>query len=339
MSFSVKIYEPGEDVTALVTALRADLYPADGQKHQPAWHLNQPHHCRTLLLFDDGKPVGMVACYLNPGILYQEHVPLLVGYFTCIQDRAGAEKLFDAIETVARERGCRYVIGPMNGSTWDAHRLMLNPEPALFFTETSNPRYYNDLFVQNGYGIISRYASHITQNLVYDTPALLDLKKQATEAGYVIRPMRKEAFQDELRRIYPLCMAAFQRNFLYAPISEAEFVARYLSLAVILDPTFALVAEDATGLPVGFMLCLTDLLQPDGSQLIIKTVARHPALAPKGIMAVLGNEIYRRAAERGFSTIIHAFMHETNRSNRLSGWFGGEAYRTYGLYGKDIIPR
>lgn len=237
---------------------------------------------------------------------------------------------------MARERGCRYVIGPMNGSTWDTHRLMLNPERPLFFSETFNPLYYNEIFGQNGYDLISRYASHITQKLVYDTPALLNLKQQAAEAGYVIRPMQKEVFRDELRRIYPLCMAAFRSNFLYASISEAEFVVRYLPLAPMLDPTFALVAEDATGTPVGFMLCLPDVLRPDGTQLIIKTVARHPVLAPKGIMAVLGNEIYRRAAERGFKTIIHAFMHETNRSNRLSGWFGGEAYRAYALYGKDV---
>lgn len=335
MSLSVKTYYPGDEVAALVNAILTTIYGPEQRKLQPIWKPNEAHHLNTLILFLEEEPIGMARCYLNRGIVYQGSVPLLVGHFECLDHEAGAEKLFQAVNAVALENQCRHIIGPMNGSTWDAYRLMLNVDNPLFFTEPYHPLYYNSLFTNNGFQVISRYASQITFCRDYNEPELTDLKNQLIRAGIGIRPMRKETFRDELSRIYPLCMESFRHNFLYAPIDKGEFLARYLPLADVLQPDLALVAEDRSGTPVAFMLCLPDLLHVPKTQLIIKTIARHPLLPVKGLITVMGDQIYRQAAARGYETIMHAFMHETNRSNQVSIRFGGKLYREYALYGKE----
>ena len=337
MNLTVKIYSPSDDVMPFREAVSEAIYKPDQRKFQPIWKPDDAHHLNTLVLFLEEEPIGMACCYLNRGILYQESVPLLVGYFECMDHEAGAEKLFQAVNAVALENQCRHIIGPMNGSTWDVYRFMLSVDDPLFFTEPHHPLYYNALFMQNGYQIISRYTSQITYCRDYNEPERTDLKNQLMQAGILIRPMKNENFGAELSRIYPLCMASFQSNFLYASINEGEFLARYLSLVEVLQPDFALVAEDPTGTPIGFMLCLPDLLHVPKTQLIIKTIARHPLLPVKGLMSVMGDQIYRQAAAQGYETIIHAFMHETNRSNQVSIRFGGQPYREYALYGKETV--
>lgn len=336
MNYSIKRYKPGDDVSACMDAILNEVYNPEQKNARPVLKPNEPHLIDTLVLFSGEKPVGISCCYLNPGISYQGSVPLLTGHFECPDQAEGAQKLFQAVEAVALEKGCRHIIGPMNGSTYDAHRLMLSLEQPLFFTEHYNPLYYNNLFTASNYQIISRYTSHSAPVVVEDSPEPGYLKNQLNDAGIVIRPMRSDDFEAELKRIYPLCMQAFSHNFLYAPIDEGEFLARYLPLAAILDPDFALVAEDTTGTPLAFMLCLPDLLQTAKKQLIVKTIARHPGLPLKGLITAIGDEIYRRAAAQGYETIIHAFIHESNRSGRVSMRFGGKLYREYALYGKEM---
>lgn len=336
MNFSVKTYSPGDDVASFTDAIVNEVYKVERREHKLIGKSNEAHHIETLISFMGEKPVAMAFCYLNSGISYKGAVPLLVGRFESVNHVEGAEMLFQAIDAVATKNQCHHIIGPMNGSTWDAYRLMLDLSHPLFFTEQDHPLYYNDLFTKNGYQIISRYVSQITSASVDNSPEAERLKGGLISAGIVIRPMQIDHFETELKRIYPLCMQAFDHNFLYAPINESEFLMRYLPLAAILQTDFALVAEDQTKAPVAFMLCLPDLLQPAKKQLIVKTIARHPQLTIKGVITAMGNQIYQQATKNGFETIIHAFMQETNRSNQVSVHFHGKPYREYALYGREV---
>jgi L-amino acid N-acyltransferase YncA len=64
-----------------------------------------------------------------------------------------------------------------------------------------------------------------------------------------------------------------------------------------------------------------DVYQP--GRVIVKTVARHPADKYKGMAQMLSARFVKKALQKGFNTMIHAYMHIENRSNKVSTNFGG----------------
>jgi hypothetical protein len=304
-------------------------------KKQPAGPL--PYFQQALVVLSDHQPVGCACFYQNPHLRYNGGECLLIGNVEAVPDEAVARKIFSHAETMARKNKLSFIIGPMNGSTWDDYRLMLDTALPLFFTEKPHPPYYDDFFKASGFKVISHYTSDISTQLVHETEALLLIQQQMQAAGLRFRELDINNFEAELARIHALCSAGFQNSFLYTPVAQEEFIERYRPLRSIIDPTFALVAEDKAGALQALYLCLPDVYGWEQKQLIIKTIVKHPQCLHKGIMAWMGAEIYRRAAAQHYKAIIHAFMQETARSNPLSQHFGGRPYRRYALYGKAVV--
>jgi hypothetical protein len=306
-----------------------------GLKKQPAGPL--PYFQQALVVLSGHEPVGGACLYQNPHLRYNGGECLLIGNVEAVPDEAVAGLIFSYAETMARNNRLPFMIGPMNGSTWEDYRLMLDTASPLFFTEKPQPAYYNDFFKTSGFEVISHYTTDISTQLVHETEALRMIQQQMVAAGLCLRELDINNFEAELARIHVLCSAGFQNSFLYTPITQEEFIERYRPLQPLIDPAFALVAEDATGALQALYLCLPDVYGREQKQLIIKTIVKHPQCLHKSIMAWMGAEIYRRAAAQHYKAIIHAFMQETARSNPLSQHFGGRPYRRYALYGKAIV--
>jgi L-amino acid N-acyltransferase YncA len=87
------------------------------------------------------------------------------------------------------------------------------------------------------------------------------------------------------------------------------------------------------------MFALPDLLeqQRKGSieTVILKTIAVDPALAGMGLGGVLMDLVQQRANEIGFRRTIHALIHETNVSGRLSAR-SARTFRRYALFAKTL---
>lgn len=288
------------------------------------------------VVFKNNEPAARACFYHNPQLYYNNGECLLIGNFESVQDNAVVQCLFEHAADIARRHNLSFIMGPMNGSTWDDYRLPLDNKAPLFFTEHPTPHYYNDLFTENGFSAIGQYVSCLSTDFVFDTVALQQIGQQIQEAGMQMRTLRLNDFETELKRIYALCSVGFQNSFLYTAIPEQEFIKRYERLKSFIDPTFALLAEDAEGALQGLYLCLPDLYSSGQKRLIIKTIVKHPECSHKGLMAWMGAEIYRRAQAQNYQAIIHAFMHDAARSNRLSQYFGGSVYRRYALYGKAV---
>jgi hypothetical protein len=50
----------------------------------------------------------------------------------------------------------------------------------------------------------------------------------------------------------------------------------------------------------------------------------------------LGNRIVRHAVKNGYTSLIHAFVINNERSIQFSESFDGNPYKEYFLYGKEI---
>jgi hypothetical protein len=303
----------------------------------------------------EGKPVARLAVYANPNLRYNDLKTVTFGNYECIADTQAAQQLFEAAIAVARETGAEYVIGPMNGSTWDNYRFSAHHDHPNFLLEPYHHLHYNDQFATAGLDIISRYTSQLDQTMQCNDPAVVQRGRELEERGVVIRSIDMADFEGELRRLYPFISEAFQTNFLYSPIEWEAFRNKYLEAAPIIDPRYVLIAEDAARNPIGFIFAYRNLYDrvtvrdhslenercsPEGfvsvAQLVIKTVARSFDRRWSGLGHVLGNTVIAAAKAQGFTSVIHAFMIEAGTSTGVSQNFKGNSYKNYRLYGRSI---
>ncbi len=233
---------------------------------------------------------------------------------------SGAAMLRQAAARLAA-RGAQAVLAPMDGDTWHAYRVVTGTDgsPPFPMEPTSGP---HDLaaLTEAGFATVARYVS---------TRVPADAPGPATPPmpGIAIEAWDGRDAEAMLRAILALSLRAFARNAFYRPIGEEAFLAMYRPLVARLDPGLVLLARGAAGRLVGFLLAFPD--GGDPPRLVMKTFAS----LRFGAGALLLAEIRRRARARGYAGLIHALMHEENRSVALSRAEGGVVFRRYALMG------
>jgi predicted N-acetyltransferase YhbS len=157
--------------------------------------------------------------------------------------------------------------------------------------------------------------------------------------GIVLRSLSLDRFEEELRGIHEVSLASFAHNFLYTPISQEGFVNQYRDVKPYVQPDLVLVAERSDGQMVGYVFALPDLLQAQRGQaidtVIIKTLAVHPALGGSGLGTLLTAHCQEAARQLGYARAIHALMHETNKSRKISS-HTAKPMRRYTLYCRSL---
>ena len=239
----------------------------------------------------------------------------------------------DALEAACarlREEGCTFAIGPMDGSTWRRYRLVTDfgTEPPFLLEPWNTPEELAR-WVRAGFEPIARYTS------AAGPLGAVDPRTDAAEAklrseGYALRRVRVDAWEDELRAIYPLLTASFAQNFLYTPLAIEEYLEIYRPLAALVRPETNLVAEHR-----GTIVGLFFTYPASADSLVFKTLAVHPEHEGKGLGGVLAARTLEAAVGAGFRRGIHALMEESNRSQRISRHYG-ETIRRYALLGKRL---
>jgi predicted N-acetyltransferase YhbS len=264
--------------------------------------------------------------------------PGVIGHFAAVDEAAALELLNGACEQL-RSNGCTRVIGPMDGNTWRRYRLLTERgnEPT-FFLEPDNPDAWPQWFAAAGFTTLATYFSALNDDLSVSDPRLPRTWARLEAAGVRLRPLNPDDFVAELQRIYAVSAVSFRENYLYTPISEAEFVAQYEAIRPHVRPELVLLAE-REGEPVGFVFGIPDLAQAQRGQpvdtVVLKTVAVLPGRAQAGLGNVLVARCQEAARALGFRRVIHALMHETNNSLNLSGHYA-KPFRRYALFARDL---
>jgi len=270
----------------------------------------------------------------------------LIGHYGACNTKAAAQLLQLACDQLIIH-GCTMAIGPIDGNTWQQYRFITEwgNEP-LFFLEPNNPNDWPSHFTDNGFTVLAQYFSTINPDLsqyrLEHDHRLVKVAERAEARGIKISPLRLDCFESELHQIYNIILASFNRNFLYTPINEANFRAMYYPLRPYIQPELILIAERADQ-PIGFIFALPDLLQgqPHPEQgrrsdqaidtIIIKTVAIHPDYQTMGLGSLLVARCQEIAYDLGYKRAIHALMHETNDSRKISRRSETQTIRRYAL--------
>lgn len=263
-----------------------------------------------------------------------------IGHFACQDSQSAHEILTHALHELATH-DCTTAIGPLDGNTWHRYRLLTErgSEP-LFLLEPDNPNEWPRFWTDAGFAPLATYCSALNTNLAQTDPRLPQIAGRLTADDVQLRHVHMDRFVDELRELHRLSLVSFRDNFLYAPISEADFLAQYHGAQAMLRPELVLVAEhDAR--PIGFLFALPDLLQAKRGQtidtVILKTLAVHPDFGGRGLGTLLMARVHEAARALGFRRAIHALFHEANRSGKISR-HTAVVIRRYTLFAKSIIP-
>lgn len=249
-----------------------------------------------------------------------------LGAFVCDAPEAGSRLIREAIARLKAE-GFAAVLGPMDGSTWAKHRLVVESDGRPpFLLEPENPAHYVEAFEHSGLKIVSRYVSAVRQ-------ANVAVNQSAAPTGLRLRNFDPDKAEEELTRIHALSLEAFASNTFYQPIGLDEFLGSYRPVLKAVDPELVLLAEDEAGELKAFLFAIPNLAEGSKPKsVILKTYASRV----KGGGSMLANAFHERARKRGYSDVIHALMHESNLSATHSGNTGGHVFRRYAIWGGRI---
>ncbi|HLT88762.1 MAG TPA: hypothetical protein VKZ57_14320 [Sphingobacterium sp.] len=293
------------------------------------------HYYTGIAIKQQDVYLAKAVLYINKEISFKDKNVGLVGAYEAQENEEAVEQLFQAIEKRAKEQGLDFLIGPMNGSTWENYRFHDHPQKPLFFMEMKHHHYYAKQWKSIGFQPIAHYYSAVATIAPRRNDKIGQIKNRLLRDGIVIRKIGMDNYKADLKKLYPFLLESFKQNFLYTPISESSFLEKYLPLRPVLKPGFVQIAE-YEGRIVGVLLGTDDLLNPASKTLIIKTLARSPERLYRGLGLVLVDEFYQKGISQKYQQIIFAFMIDEGDATPLSDQYNGQLLKTYTLYGKSI---
>ncbi len=335
MSLELHKTLPSEDNFHLFSEVKKQVYAENSIGQNQSDDLNLEFLVGCFIVTENSLPVGRLALYNNPELFWKDEKACCIGNFECVNNREVAQLMQHEVDNWAKENGFKYILGPMNGSTWDNYRFSIHHNNPLFLSEPFHPLYYNELFQELGFEVILNYQSRIERGVTVNNEKVAHKIQESELNGITLREFDASRIDEELEKLFPLVKAAFERNRLYTPISWETFYKKYAEVIRQLGTRYVLLAEKKGEL-IGFVFAFQNLLEKTKKQLIYKTVARKYGKEYAGVGHVIALEVMKRAIEDGMEDAIHAFMIYDATSTEVSQNFNSQPYQEYALYAKTI---
>ena len=293
---------------------------------------------RMMAAVRDGAVVARCSCWWRGTASPDGRRTGMIGHYAAADRDAGAALLSRACDVLAAV-ACTTVVGPIDGSTWRRYRFIADRgNQPTFFLEPDAPDDWLDHWSSAGFLPLASYTSAVNDDLQSEHPRASSTLAALSASGVSIRSFDVTHPEAELRRIFQLSVASFSRNFLYSPISATAFLEQSRALLPFVHPELVLLAE-REGSPVGFILAFPDVLQARRGTaidtVIIKTLGVDPAMSGMGLGGALVALVQRAARRLGYRRAIHALMHETNVSRRISDR-SARTFRRYVLLSRPL---
>ena len=144
-----------------------------------------------------------------------------------IEDYPVAEALLNTAVNWAKERGLKKITGPENYSTNETCGLLIDgfERPPTLMMPYSKP-YYRDYLERFGFekemDLLSYiiYTKDLPERLAKLSPKILE---RLNQHGITIRRINLNKFQEEIDKIIKIYNLAWEKNWGFVPMTEAEF--------------------------------------------------------------------------------------------------------------------
>jgi GNAT superfamily N-acetyltransferase len=313
-----------------------------------------------------GHVVGTISSHVDHlhNKVHEEKIGMF-GFFEAVNDYVVAEPLLSTARDWARQQGMVALRGPLNFSQNDECGLLvdgLGGPPMVMMPY--NPRYYVEFLERFGltkamnlyayFGDLAQFGGdpgNLPEKLVRVTD------KVKARAGITLRFLDMKLFDEELEEAKKVYNKAWQKNWGFVPMTDAEFDKLGADLKQVLDPHLAVIAE-IDGEPVGVVVAVPNVNQvlkhlngrlfPIGwikalwyarkvdqaRLMILGVVEEHRG---RGIESLLIFETLKAAIQNGYQGMEMSWILENNdMMNRviqnLGDAYGAYAYRTYRIY-------
>jgi GNAT superfamily N-acetyltransferase len=312
----------------------------------------------------DGQDVGRIAGIVDEFYgQYQREGTAFFGFFESARDSSVSEALFGALFDWARARGLNRVLGPMNPTSNEECGLLVDGfEQAPAFMMPHNPAYYAGLVEAAGFAKATDLLAYRIELSESPRERLEKIRARcrARHPEVEVRPILRRTLAGDVGKIREIYNEAWQQNWSFVPMTEAEIDFLAARLKPLLVPGLVWLAE-APVEPVGFLLAVPDLsaaLRPLRGRLLTPAVLgflpyvlgwKRPAHARvvvlgvkkkfrgRGIETAMLAEALKAGARLGFRECEASWVLEENfRSRRVIEAFGGTVSKTYRLYERAL---
>ncbi len=315
------------------------------------------------------KIAGTIAVFINHlHNEYQGENVAFFGFFEVLEDYEAAELLFKTAEAWAKERGHTALRGPAQWSTNDECGLLVDgfdDNPRILMTY--NPSYYVDYVEKSGY----KYARDLwayklgVKEFMEITGERLDklTTRILARKNITIHNLDMKKYDEEVNKFKLLYNNAWSKNWGFIPMTDLEFDQLADELHSIIDPDLVFIAEK-DGKTVGFSLTLPDLNEPlrlaypkpntpewwtmvklvwqwkirrKVSWIRVFALGVIPEYRNLGIDALFYFKTAQAALKKGMKMGEMSWILDNNDlMNKPIIAMGGEVYKTYRYYEKDL---
>lgn len=315
---------------------------------------------QLFLALRGGRPVGRIAAIHNRNHVEFHGEPVgFFGFFETIDDQRVAEALFSAAGDWLASRGLETMRGPTSFSTNEEAGLLVegfDSPPVVMMTY--NPPYYVRLFESAGFRASQTVVAYFLHS--EQPPEYLErvVRRIQQRTRVTVRGIRMKEFDREVERIRSVYNSAWERNWGFVPMTEAEFEHMAADMKQVVDPDLALIAETPEGEPVGFALALPDMnealkhangrLLPFGllrilwharkiHRLRVLTLGLVPEYRGRGLDAVLYHRVFSVGNSKGFDEGEFSWVLEDNEAMRKPlDRMGARVYKRYRFYDRSL---
>jgi len=304
----------------------------------------------------EGRVVGRIAGIRNTAHETFHGEPVgFFGFFESENDQETAGALLDTAAGFLKERGLRVVRGPVNPSTNDECGLLVDgfdTPPMILMTH--NLPYYERLLT--GWGLEKAkdlYAFVLKTDTIPERVAQGVRIARKRNRDIRIRSLDMKHFDREIEVFRTVYNAAWEKNWGFVPMTDAEIDHMAAQLKQAIDPGLVRIAEHG-GKPVAFALGLPDLNQAirhaDGRLFpfgLLK-ILWHARKIDRARVAVLGilkeyrrtaldmilyHDLYRYGLQKGYTTGEFSWVLEDNAAmTQPLEKFGASIYKTYRIF-------
>jgi GNAT superfamily N-acetyltransferase len=283
------------------------------------------------------------------------------GLFESVDDTTVAGALLETAESWLRARGAAYARGPMNLSTNDELYspgvLVDGFDTPPFIMMGHSPRYYPRLLEAAGYGDAKNLVAYYLNQPAPPERYVQAMDKVRARSGLTVRSLNMKDFAAELQRVQDIYNSAWEDNWAFVPLTDAEVAHMAKQLKPVINPRLCILVEDGDT-PVGFGLCVPDYnvalrhargrLLPFGllkmlwhrrriRQARVITLGLRPGYRNRGLMAMIMVHMYNELPAVNMARGECGWILEDNWEMRRGiDRVGGQLYKTYRVYQKSL---
>lgn len=282
------------------------------------------------------------------------------GFLDCADDPDVARALLGAAEAFGRARNATEIVGNFNLTAMQQCGVMTEGfENPPYCDQLYNPPHIPRLLEAAGYERTFPMRTTDIDLDAVDPESLVGPMQRAvlTDPSLTWAPLRRRRFPQLLNDIRRVLNDGFDRNPMFVPLTEAEFLFQARDLMWVIDPRISTLVYGPSG-PVGAVLCIPDinpLLRATRSRLgwttplhwlcfrlrrtraVIVFYSVAGAMQGRGLNGAMLYRVTRALRQAGYRRLGITWIAEQNRASlRQAEKLGGRTHHRLHLFRKAL---